>query len=77
MIIYKLFEQTKYYSNSGHYTSYGIIVFDGDVHLRTVPDVSLNKAAVEMLVDKFNKYQLDPCHLSQSIEDYLYDLCAK
>lgn len=77
MIIYKLFEQTKYYNINGHYTSYGIIVFDDDVHLRTVPDVSLDKTTVELMVEKFNKFQLDPCHLSQCIEDYLYDLCEK
>lgn len=77
MIKYKLFEQTKYYNNSGHYTSYGIIVFDDDVHIRTVPDISLDKSAVQNMVDKFNRYELDPCHLAQSVEDYLYDLCAK
>lgn len=76
MINYRLFEQTKFYNKSGYYTSYGIIVFDDEVHIRTVPDVSLDKSAVQKLVDKFNKYELDPCHLKQAIEDYLYDLCV-
>lgn len=77
MINYRVFEQTKFYNNCGHYSSFGIIVFDGNVHIRTVPDVSLNKAQVQNMVDKLNKYKLDPCHLSQYIEDYLYDLCEK
>ncbi|MBQ4129024.1 MAG: hypothetical protein IJD68_04545 [Ruminococcus sp.] len=73
MVEYKLLKQRKYYSISGCYTSYGILAFKGEKLIRTVADISANKTAVENLIEKFNKYELDPCHLSQAIEDYLYD----
>lgn len=76
MVEYKLLTQTKYYGSSSYCKSYGIIVFSDNVHIRTVTDISRNKDDVQRLVDKFNKYKLDPCHLSQAVDDYLYDLCV-
>lgn len=76
MVEYKLLTQTKYYGSSTHYKTYGIIVFDNNVHIRTIEDISRNKNDIQRLVDKFNEYNLDPCHLSQAVEDYLYDLCV-
>ncbi len=74
MVEYKLFEQTHYYNNSGFYKVYGIIVFENNKHVRTIPDISKNKVVVENIIEKFNTYKLELCHLSQAVEDYLYDL---
>lgn len=75
MVEYKLLTQTKYFGASNHCKTYGIIVFDDNIHIRTIGDISRNKTEVQRLIDKFNKYGLDPCHLTQAVEDYLYDLC--
>lgn len=74
MVEYKLLKQRKYYSISGCYTTYGIVAFKGEKLIRSIADISANKTVVERLIEKFNKYELDPCHLSQAVEDYLYDL---
>ncbi len=74
MVEYKLLKQRKYYSMSAYYTTYGIMAFKGEKLIRTVADISANKTAVEKLIEKFNEYELDPCHLTQAVEDYLYDL---
>lgn len=36
-----------------------------------VSDVSVNRSVVEELVEKYNKYNLDPIHLHDAIEDFL------
>ena len=72
MVEYKLFIQKKYINSSSHYNTYGIIVFENGRHIRTVKDVSVNKEAVIDLIDTFNKYGLELCHLNQAIEDFLY-----
>ncbi|MCH5209332.1 MAG: hypothetical protein J1F01_00020 [Oscillospiraceae bacterium] len=37
----------------------------------TVHNVSTDKSAVENLVNDFNKYNLDPIHLYDAVEDFL------
>ncbi len=74
MVEYKLLKQKKYYNNCGFYNTYGIVVFKNEKHVRTVCDISTNEEKVQMLIEKFNAYELDPEHLTQAVEDFLYDL---
>ena len=48
-------------------TVYGIY-YDDEYN---VSNVSANKSTVEGLVEKYNKYKLDPIHLHDVIEDFL------
>lgn len=52
---------------------FGVALFDGDVCLRAFGDLSPDGKAVENLVTLFNAGDLDPIHLDQAIEDFLYD----
>lgn len=74
MATYKLLVQKKYYNGHSCYTTYGIIVFEGNKHVRTIDDISTNKENIEKLVEKFNAQNLHISHLNDAIEDYLYDL---
>ncbi len=74
MVEYKLLRQEKYYNNCGFYITYGIVVFINGKHARTVCDITTNEEKVQKLVEKFNAYKLAPEHLTQAIEDFLYDL---
>lgn len=74
MVEYRLLTQEIYFNSQGSYSSYGIIVFENNAHIRTIADISVNKADVEKLIEIFNTHQLAPCHLSQAVEDYLSDL---
>lgn len=39
-----------------------------------IPDISANKSEVEKLVSLCNELQLDPIHLEDIVEDFLYTL---
>lgn len=36
-----------------------------------ISDISVDKKAVESLVDRLNTYKLDPIHLFDAVEDFL------
>ena len=56
----------------GTYTTYGVIVQDGENRtILSVPDVSPDRAFVNGLCDRCNQFQLDPVHLRDVISDLL------
>lgn len=70
---YRLFKQSMYERAVGFYETYGISVFEEGNLTRIVRDVSVDREKVEILVNKLNKEQLETEHLSQVIEEFLYD----
>ncbi|MBQ2971147.1 MAG: hypothetical protein IJO20_00960 [Ruminococcus sp.] len=72
MAKYSLLTQKHYDESIGDYISYGIICADNNNTI-TVADISVDKFAVEKIIEKFNIYELDVCHLYDAIEDFLYD----
>lgn len=73
MTEYKLFVQSMYDRSVGFYETYGISVYDNGEIRRIVRDVSLERDRVKSLINRFNLEQLDPAHLSQAVEEFLYD----
>lgn len=73
MVEYKLFIKNKYDKIYGFYETYGIIALKNKVNIRIIGDISLDKDKVEALVNKFNKEHLEIEHLSQMVEEFLYD----
>jgi len=73
MTEYRLFVQSMYDRSVGFYESYGISVFEDGVLTRIVRDVSVERIKAEELVQLFNEEHLEPEHLSQAIEDFLFD----
>lgn len=73
MTEYRLFVHSMYDRACGFYQSYGISVFVDGQLTRIVKDVSPERDKVERLVSAFNDNALDPCHLTQAVEDYLCD----
>ncbi len=71
MAKYSLLTQKHYDESIGHYISYGIVCTNNNTI--TVADISVDKFAVEQLIENFNKHELDERHLYEAIEDYLYD----
>ncbi len=56
----------------GAYITFGIIACDENGHeITSVPDVSTSEPLVRSLCDAFTKYQVDPIHLRDVIEDAL------
>ena len=74
MIKYLLHTQDVLSSEIESHESYGISVFSDDLHICTIHDITDNKSDIILLIKKINNFKLDPCHLSQVVEDYLYDL---
>ena len=73
MTEYQLFIENKYDKLYGFYETYGIIALKNKVELCTVYDISLDKAKVAALVKKFNEDHLEFEHLSQMVEEFLYN----
>ena len=61
--------QSLYHEDLGHYTSYGIIL-KNDLNV-AVNDVSCEKKVVKRIVHALNRYQAEPVHLMDVIEDIL------
>lgn len=73
MTEYRLFAESKYEKTCGFYNTYGIVAFvDGEM-CRIVKDISMNREHVSEMVKLFNSEELELCHLSRAVEDYLYD----
>lgn len=72
MAKYSLITQKHYDESIGHYISYGITYIDNNDTI-TIADISVDKFAVEKLIEKFNTCKLDVCHIYDAIEDFLYD----
>lgn len=55
--------------------SYGILVFSGERQVAEYYDVSLERARVESLVDDLNRYEVEPVHIRDILEDFYCDNC--
>lgn len=73
---YEIFTEELDNPSIGKYTAYGIAVYEmvnkNRKELIRVSDVSTDKNAVENLIELFNKECLDPVHIYDVIEDFLY-----
>ncbi len=73
MCRYETFTETLAKPGIGEYTAYGIAAYDENrKELIRVSDVSSNKSVVESLTALCNKEHLDPVHVYDVIEDFLY-----
>ena len=76
MYNYNIFVEDLKNEDFGAYTAYGIVVCSMENNQRKevlrVSDVSTDKEIVENLIDLFNKEQLEPVHIYDVIEDFLY-----
>ena len=66
---YYITEHHKIDKDIGNYVTYGIKLENEQE--TEINDVSTDKSFVNNLVFQFNKYQLDPIHLSDAVEDSL------
>ena len=73
VITYELFTESKYDRRWGFYSTYGIVAVDGGQIRRIVKDISVDRDKVEALAAAFNREGLELTHLSQAVEDFLYD----
>ena len=73
MAEYRLFSERAYDRENGEYVTYGIEAYVSGEVIRTVGDISADKAAVSELVKLFNEGELSILHLDTAIEDFLYD----
>lgn len=56
------------------YRAYGIDVFEENKLIRTVKDISLNRNAVDELVNKCNDLKVSKLHIEDVIQDFV-QLC--
>ena len=73
MIHYEMFFEYKNDSKLGLYGTYGIAAFRDGKLMRIINDVSCDREKVTALTDRFNENFLEPEHLSQAVEEFLYD----
>lgn len=73
MVFYKLRKDKLFLKDVGFYSAYGIDVFDGisKSHVRSIPDISLEKEPLEKLIHLCNYLDLDIVHLDDIVEDFL------
>lgn len=70
---YIMIPKIRYAPGIGTYVSYDIAAYDcfeRDI-VTIVWDVTPNRNLALRMVGKFNRYQLDPCHLKDTISDML------
>lgn len=72
---YHVVEELSYSSDTGQYRTYGIQatgrIENGWELLEAIHDVAVNRNAVEAMAALFTKYQLDPIHFHDAVEDML------
>lgn len=72
-IVYEKKSVTRQLPEIGSYNTFDIIVNDLNLQkpIAILPDVSLDETIVDQMIERFNKYQLDPCHLLEAVVDML------
>lgn len=70
MVIYKLSGIKNH-----NISEYGIDAFEGQQLIKSVANITDNKADILKLIEMCNELQLELCHLDDIIEDYLTDFC--
>lgn len=71
MIQYQLVKEAVS-ANGTQYDTYGITVLVDGEPLSTIGDLSVDPAAVKRLIDLCNREELDPIHLDEVIENFLF-----
>lgn len=70
---YIMMPKLRYARGIGTYVSYDIAAYDcfsRDI-VTIVPDVTPDRDLALRMVEKFNRYQLEPCHLLDAVHDML------
>ncbi len=73
MVEYQLFVENKYDKHYGFYETYGIVALKNKVNIHIIHDISLDKAKIKTFVKRLNEEHLEFEHLSQIVEEFLYD----
>lgn len=70
---YIMMPKIRYAQETGTYVSYDVAAYDSFQRRITalVPDVTRDRELALRMVEKFNRYQLSPCHLRDAILDML------
>ena len=70
---YRLWKTSEDSAPGGHPSRFGIALYVGEVPVRIIEDVCLDSDRLSGLIRLFNEEELDPIHLDQAVEDFLYD----
>lgn len=70
---YIMMPKFRYARGIGTYVAYDIAAYDCFVRdiVAIVPDVTPDRDLALRMVEKFNRYQLEPCHLEDAVHDML------
>ena len=71
MIQYKIRNDRLFHQDIGTYQSYGIDVFEDNVLINSILDVTHEQQKMESLIALMNELNLDLIHLNDVIEDFL------
>lgn len=76
MIQYIMQPKIRYAPEAGTYISYDIAAYDSFVRdiVQTVWDVTSERDLAIRMVERFNRYQLSPCHLEDAVLDMLNEV---
>lgn len=67
--------EDSYICNGHKITSYGISVFSSEYnHIQMIHRISEDYTSISNLVELCNSLQLDPIHLYDVVDDFLYDI---
>ena len=73
MTEYRLWEKSEKQSDNIPSLPYGIALYEEDEPVRVIGDLSADRERLAALIRLFNEEELDPIHLDQAVEDFLYD----
>lgn len=77
MYIYKVFEEEVESQDNGKYNSFGVAVYksvseNNLEEVLRVSDISPDKKTVQTLSNMCTEHQVEPVHIYDIIEDYIY-----
>ena len=70
---YKVYQDSEGDSAFHHRHTYGVALYQDGACQRVIGDISGDRKRLEKLVRLFNAEALDPVHLDQAVEDFLFD----
>ena len=76
MTRYGMFAEQKQNSGSGYYDTFGIVISERGEAVGFVHDVCADEEKLSDFITLLNTEHLDPVHLDEAIENFLYDFEA-
>ena len=73
MTEYRIYKNNDEYADDDPSFPYGIALYENGIRTRLIGDLCGDRELLSRFVCLLNEEELDPIHLDQAVEDFLYD----